>query len=91
MDETADISNNEQMTIALRHISNKMEGLEDLLGMYQDPSIDSETLAKVAKEALCICNLLNKIRGQCYDGAGAMPGVKSGVAANILVEEPCAL
>ena len=92
MDETTDVSNHEQATIVLRHVTNKMEVLEEFIGMYQVPSIDSKTLAEVAKDALCRCNLpLNKLRGQCYDGASAMRGAKSGVAARILAEEPRAL
>ena len=59
-----------------------------MIGMYQVPSIDSKTLAEVAKDALCRCNLpLSKLRGQCHDGASAMCGAKSGVAARILAEE----
>lgn len=92
MDEATDISNRQQVTIVLRHVTNNMEVLEELIGMYQVPSIDSETLTKVAKDTLCRCNLsLNKLRGQCYDGASTMRGAKSGVAARILAEEPRAL
>ncbi len=43
-----DISNREQATIVLRHVTNKMEVLE-FIGLYQVPAIDSETLAKVAR------------------------------------------
>ena len=50
------------------------------------------TLANVAMDALCRCNLpLSKLRGQCYDGASAMRGAKSDVATRILAEEPRAL
>lgn len=69
-----------------------MEVLEEQIGLYQVPSIDSKTLAEVAKDALCRCNLpLCKLRGQCYDGASAMRGAKSGVSARILAKEPRAL
>ena len=89
MDETIDVPNHEQTKIVLRHVSDKMEVLEELIGIYQVPSIDSETLTKVAKDALCRCNLLlSKLRGQYYDGASAMRGAKSGVAKRILAEEP---
>ena len=92
MDETTDVSNHEQATIVLRHVTNNMEVLEELIGIYQVPNINSETLAKVAMDALCRCNLpLSKLRGQCYDGASAMRGAKSGVATRILAEEPRAL
>ena len=34
---------------------------------------------------------LSKVRGQCYDGASAMSGAKSGVAARVRAEEPRAV
>lgn len=92
MVETTDVSNHEQATIVLCHVTNKMEVLEELIGMYQVPRIDSKTLTEVAKDTLWRCNLpLSKLRGKCYDGASAMCGAKSGVAARILAKEPCAL
>ena len=33
---------------------------------------------------------IHKLRGQCYDGARTMSGAKSGVAKQILMEEPLA-
>ena len=92
MDETTDVSNREQATIVLRHVTNEMEVLEEFIGLYQVPAIDSDTLTEVVKDALCRCNLpLCKLRGQCYDGASAMRGAKSGVVTRILAEEPRAL
>ena len=92
MDETTDVSNHEQATIVLCHVIDNMEVSEELIGMYQFPSIDSKTLADLAKDALCRCNLpLSKLRGQHYDGANAMHGAKFGVAARIRAEEPCVL
>ena len=45
-----------------------------------------------AKDTLCRMNLpLSKLRGQCYDGASAMSGAKSGVAKKIQEEEPRAI
>ena len=52
--------------------------------MYLVPTIDAGTLTKAAKDTLCRMNLpLSKLRGQCYDGASAMSGFKSGVAKRI--------
>ena len=60
--------------------------------MYQVPSIDAETLTSAAKDTLCRMNLpLSKLRGQCYDGASAMSGAKSGVVKRIQDEEPRAV
>ena len=50
MDETTDISNHEYRAIVLHHVTDKMEVLEELIGMYQVPSIDFKTLAQVAKD-----------------------------------------
>ena len=60
--------------------------------MYQVPSINAETLVATAKYALGNVNLpIAKLRGQCYDGAAAMRGIRSGVAKQILDEEPRAV
>ena len=34
---------------------------------------------------------VSKVRGQCYDGAATMSGVKSGVVARLCVAEPRAV
>ena len=92
IDETTDVSNCEQATIVLRQVTEEMEVFEEFLGAYQVPSIDSSTLTKVVKDVLCRYNLsLGKLRGQCYDGASAMQGARSGVATRICEEEPHAL
>ena len=89
MDETTDVSNKEQLTIVLRWVTEDFEVNE---GMYHVPTIDAETLTKAAKDTLCRMNLpLSKLRGQCYDGASAMSGSKSGVAKRIQTEEPRAV
>jgi len=92
MDETTDVSNNEQSVIIFRWVSEDFEVNEEFLGVYQVPSIDAETLTAAAKDTLCRMNLpLSKVRGQCYDGASAMSGPKSGVAKRIQNEEPRAV
>ena len=92
MDETTDVSNNEQSVIIFRWESEDFEVNEEFLGVYQVPSIDAETLTAAAKDTLCRMNLpLSKVRGQCYDGASAMSGPKSGVAKRIQNEEPRAV
>ena len=69
-----------------------MQVFEEFLGLYHVPSIDSDTLTKVAKDVPCCFNLpISKLRGQCYDDASAMRGVRRGVAKQICDEEPRAL
>lgn len=92
MDETTDISNNEQTTIVIRWVADNLEVHEEFLGLYHVPSIDAHTLTTVAKDTLVRMNLpLSKLRGQCYDGASTMRGARSGVATRICEEEPRAV
>ena len=92
MDETTDISNKEQSVMVLRWVSEDFEVNEEFLGLYHVPSIDAATLTIAAKDTLCRMNVpLSKLRGQCYDGASAMSGAKSGVAKRIREEEPRAV
>ena len=73
MDETTDISNNEQTTIVIGYVSEHLEVHEEFLGLYHVPSIDAATLTAVAKDALVRMNLsMSKLRGQCYDGASTI-------------------
>ena len=92
MDETTDISNQEQSVIVLRWVSEDFEVNEEFLVLYNVPTIDAATLTMAAKDTLCRMNLpLSKLRGQCYDGASAMSGAKSCVAKKIQEEEPKAV
>ena len=53
----------------------------EMLNAYR---VDAETLSVELKDVLVRLNLSpNKMRGQCYDGASCMTGVKSGVAARL--------
>ena len=80
-DETTDVSNREQVTMIIRRVSEHLQVREQFLGLFHVPSIDAATLATVIKDVLVRKNLcLQKVSGQCYDGASAMSGSKSGVA-----------
>ena len=65
---------------------------EDFIGLYEINDGKSVTLIKVIKDVLLqlILSLAN-IRGQCYDGASAMTGHKSGVAKCMQDIEPRAV
>ena len=92
VDETTDESNREQMVIVLRHVDDHLNTHEEFIGLYMVPSIDSATLTSVIMDTLIRMNIsLNKCRGQCYDGASNMSGVKKGAATNILKQEPKAV
>ena len=55
---------------------------EDFIGtcMYEVESIEAKVLVAVLQDTLLRANLsVQKIRGQCYDGAYNMSGVRNGV------------
>ncbi len=65
---------------------------EDFLGLHAVESTASDILVAVIKDVLIRMNLsVNKMRGQCYDGASCMSGGKSGVATRMSNEEPRAV
>lgn len=80
-DETTDSSNQEQVTLIVRRVTEELEVHEEFLGLYHAASIDAATFTAVTKEFLIRMNLsFQKLQGQCYDGASAMSSSKSGVA-----------
>ena len=87
-DETTDTSNKEQVVIVLRYVDNNDFSVEEFIGLYCVPSINSDMLVSILKDTLSRLNLpLSKVRGQCYDGASNMSGI-NGVATQICKEEP---
>ena len=92
VDETTDCSNKEQVVLVLRWVDCDFNVHEDFIGLYNVPSISANVLTSVIKDALQRLNLcISKVRGQCYDGASNMSGIKSGVAKQILDEEKRAI
>ena len=76
-DETADVSNEEQLATCFRWVSNDLEVNEEFLGLHPLPSKDACTIFTVLKDILLRCNLdISKLRGQCYDGAAAMSWIE---------------
>ena len=91
-DETADISNREQLVICLRWVDDKLQVHEEMVGLYQIENTGAEMIASSIKDALIRLNIsIQKCRGQTYDGASAMAGRKTGVQARIKDEQPKAL
>ena len=71
IDETADISNSEQVVIVLRWVAENLDVYEDFIGLYAVDNIQASTLYAVVKDTFARLNIpINKVRGQCYDGAG---------------------
>jgi hypothetical protein len=89
VDETTDISTQEQASICFRTVDNSFDVHEDFVGLYNTSATDSATLTALIKDVLLRSNMqIEKCRGQCYDGAANMSGGISGVATRILTEEP---
>ena len=92
IDETTDVSNQEQITIVMRRVDEELEVYEEFLGLYQVTSISAISLAAVIKDIMTRLNLsMSKFHGQCYDGCNTMSGARSRVAKRITNEKPCAL
>jgi len=92
VDETADMANIEQVVVCLRWVNEIFEVHEEFVGLYQVEAIHSEKIFEVITDVMLRLNLcMSKIRGQCYDGASVMTGVKSGVVARLNAAEPRAV
>ena len=89
IDETSDISTQEQVVVVMRWVDGNLDVHEDFLGLHTTHSIDANTLVAIIHDVLLRLNLkLENCRGQCYDGASNMQGARKGVATQILKEEP---
>ena len=78
IDETTDITNQEQVTVVMRRIDENFDVHEEFLGLYSVTSIDAATLFSVIKDVMLRFNLpLRKLRGQCYDGCSTMNGISA--------------
>lgn len=81
IDESADITNQEQGTIVMHRNDEDFEVYEEFLGLCSVSSIDGATLLAVIKDTILRLNLsLSKLRGQCYDGCSTMSGIQPGLA-----------
>ena len=84
VDETTDKSNNEQLTMVLRWVTEDFVVSEEFLGLYGLSRTDAQSIANVIQDAFLRFQLsFSKLRGQCYDGCSTMAGAKAGVAARI--------
>lgn len=91
-DEASDISHNEYINISTRWVDNDFDIHEDALGLVQLPDTKAATLFSVIKDVLIGCSLpISQCRGQAFDGASNMSGVRNGVQALIKQEESRAL
>ena len=91
-DEVTDSSNREQLVICLRRVDEDFEAHEEFIGLYKVAETSADTITTALSDVLCRMNLsISNCRGQCYDGASNMSGIRQGVATQFLSEEPRAL
>jgi cobalamin biosynthesis protein CbiG len=75
VDETSDISRQEQVSFVLRYVNKDCDIQERFIGMVTVSHTDSATLVNTIEEVLSGHNLsIKDIRGQGYDGAANMSG-----------------
>ena len=85
-DECSDVANKEQLAIVIRYVNEDDEICEDFVEFVEfENRITGLELAEKIKSALQDKYGLDMInlRGQCYDGAGNMSGVRNGLAARV--------
>ena len=93
-DECSDVANKEQLAIVIRYVNEDDEICEDFVEFLEcENGITGLALAEKIKSALQDKYGLDMInlRGQCYDGAGNMSGVRKGLAARVTQEFPKAV
>ncbi len=83
-DESADVSNKEQLVFCIRWVDDELIVHKDFIGMHPMQGTSADQIVFIIKDVLLRMNLrLEDARGQCYDGAAAMAGAKTGVATQI--------
>ena len=91
-DETTDVSNKEQVAFCLHWVDQEFEVHKDFIGLHILDSTDASHIFAVIKTVLGQLHIpINKIGGQCYNGAAAMAGVRSGIAKLVSEERAKAI
>lgn len=91
-DEATDVSHHEQLSLSIRWVDDGFVVHEDTLGLVQLPNTTAATIFATIKDILIRCSLpLSLCRGQAFDGASNMSGIRNGVQALVKAEAPQAL
>ena len=92
MDESTDLSHKEQVSVVVRYVDKDYIIQERLVDIEHTDSTDSETLFQILLKSLSKVGLnIDKLIGQCYDGASNMRGVNAGVQAKVKAAQPKAI
>ena len=90
-DEVTDISNQEQVSVAVRYVDKQSEVREVFVDLVSVERITGQALANALIDRLTSWGLqLENLRGQAYDGATNMSGSKNGCQAKIRQKAPLA-
>ena len=83
VDETADISRTEQVSLCLRYVfAGETKGT--FVGFYTTASTEGEVLYELVKTSVNKLDLkLEDIVGKCFDGAANMSGIHKGLASRM--------
>ena len=91
-DECADVTNEEQLVIRLRWVNENLEVHEDFVGLHPLSDTIADTIVKVILDTIQRMGLkFENARGQRYDRALTMAGVKNGVTTKIKLLNDAAL
>lgn len=91
-DEVTDVNYTEKLNVSIRYVDDDYIISEDAIGLTNLPNTCAETIYSVIKDLLlCCAQPLSLCRGQAYDGAAVMKGIRSGVATQIKDDIPQAL
>lgn len=91
-DEATDISRNEQLCVSIRWVDSHYDIHEYPIGLVQLPNTKALTIFNTIKDVLIRCSLpLDLCRGQAFDGAANMSGLRNGVQALMKKEQSKAL
>ena len=83
-DESADVSNKEQVVVCIRWVDDQLSVHEEFVGIKPVDRTTAEDIVNVLSQTLVEMHLkIADCRGQCYDGASTMSGSVSGVATRI--------
>ena len=79
-DEATDISHTEQISLSIRWVNDTYQIFEDTLALSDLSNTKALTIFKANKDILTQCDLpLSQCRGQAYNGASNMSGIRNGV------------
>ena len=82
-DESTDASYKEQVVVVIRWVDKNLDVYEDFTDLHVD-NTDAETITEKITKSLHDLHLnVHQLRGQCYDGASVMSGLRSGVDTRI--------